>query len=342
MLVLKYSRKRGYEFMRYIDLFSGAGGMTLGFERAGFQNVLSVENNIDAIMTYKKNFPRHSIFEDDIKKLSKNYIYENIGAENSIDLVIGGPPCQGFSIAGNIGRGFLADERNYLFKEFVRIVSIILPKVFVMENVARLETHNNGKTLKEICKSFEEIGYVIKHKVLNASDFGIAQERRRIFIVGMKGKNNFIFPTIINKKVSIKEVIGDLPKLESGQECTSVANHIAMKHTQQMLNKMMYVSDGGNRNEIPIEIRPKTGDVRKYIRYNSLKPSVCITGDMRKVFHYNQNRALTARELARIQTFPDDFIFCGTSISIQQQIGNAVPPTLAYAIAKEVERVLNE
>lgn len=114
-----------------------------------------------------------------------------------------------------------------------------------------------------------------------------------------------------------------------------------MKHSAQMLKKMSYVKDGGDRMDIPEELRPKSGDIRKYIRYDSTKPSVCVTGDMRKIFHYEQNRALTARELARIQSFPDDFIFEGTSIQIQQQIGNAVPPKLAYQIALQVEEALD-
>ena len=113
-----------------------------------------------------------------------------------------------------------------------------------------------------------------------------------------------------------------------------------MSHSEQMLEKMSYVKDGGDRNDIPEELRPKSGDVRKYIRYDSTKPSVCVTGDMRKIFHYNQNRALTCRELARIQSFPDSFVFEGTSIQIQQQIGNAVPPKLANLLASQAKEAL--
>ena len=140
--------------------------------------------------------------------------------------------------------------------------------------------------------------------------------------------------------MTIKEAIDDLPKLESG-ESSDIPNHIAMNHSKQMLEKMKYVKDGGNRLDIPEEIRPKSGDLRKYIRYDSKKPSVCVTGDMRKIFHYNQNRALTCRELARIQTFPDNFVFLGNSGKIQQQIGNAVPVKLAEQIASQVREVLD-
>lgn len=115
-----------------------------------------------------------------------------------------------------------------------------------------------------------------------------------------------------------------------------------MSHTQEMLNKMDFIKDGGDRNQIPINLRPKTGDIRKYIKYDSSKPSICITGDMRKVFHYNQNRALTVRELARIQSFPDSFVFKGNKISQQQQVGNAVPPLMAKAIAEEIKEMLKQ
>ena len=276
----------------------------------------------------------------DIKDISNEEI-KNVIGNKKVDVIIGGPPCQGFSLAGNIGRSFIDDERNRLFNEFVRFVEILKPKMFVLENVAAMEKHNNGKTIKEIVSSFEEIGYTVKYKVLNSADYGIPQERRRIFIVGEKGtENNFNYPIKKSKKVTIKEAIDDLPPLESG-EFSNIPNHIAMNHSKQMLEKMKYVKDGGDRNDIPEELRPKSGDLRKYIRYNSKKPSVCVTGDMRKIFHYSQNRALTCRELSRIQTFPDDFIFIGNSGKIQQQIGNAVPVKLAEQIASQVKEVLD-
>lgn len=323
----------------YMDLFAGAGGMSLGFDNAGFKNLLAVEFNKDFAETYKKNFPRHNLIVDDIKNVTEQQIYDIIKNEK-VDVIIGGPPCQGFSIAGNIGRNFIDDDRNRLFKEFVRFVKIIKPKVFVLENVAAMERHNKGKTIKEIVSSFKEIGYDIKYKVLNAVNYGVPQERRRIFIVGTLGENNFEYPQEINKIVTVKDAIDDLPKLENG-EISEIPNHTAMKHSAQMLEKMSYVSDGGNRNDIPESLRPKSGDSRKYIRYNSKKPSFCVTGDMRKIFHYSQNRALTCRELARLQTFPDSFVFLGNTGKVQQQIGNAVPVLLANKIALQVKEVLD-
>lgn len=321
--------------MKYVELFSGAGGMSLGFDQAGFQNVFSVEFDKVISETYAYNFPDHHLIVSDVKDISNQQIIELVNGQ-VVDVVIGGPPCQGFSLAGKNGRTFVNDERNYLFKEFVRFVSVIKPKMFVMENVARMASHNQGKTIQEIVREFEKLGYDVQYKILQAADYEVPQKRQRIFVVGTTGQK-FNYPLAKEQKISVEMAIGNLPPLESG-ESSDIPNHIAMKHTKQMLEKMSYVSDGGNRDEIPEEIRPKSGDIRKYIRYNSSEPSVTVTGDMRKIFHYQQNRALTGRELARLQSFPDDFIFQGKSISIQQQIGNAVPPKLSYAVAMEVKK----
>lgn len=325
--------------MNYIDLFCGAGGLSYGFEQAGFKNLFSVEYNEKYAKTYARNFPHHNLLIRDIRDIRYEEIKDILGKE-VVDVVVGGPPCQGFSIAGNIGRSFIDDERNHLFKEFVRIVEYVKPAMFLMENVGAMATHKKGKTIESIVHSFSLAGYNVVWDVLNSVDYGIAQERRRIMIIGCRKDLDlkFNFPKRELKKKTIKDVIDDLPPLDSGK-ASDIPNHIAMNHSVQMLEKMSYVRDGGNRYDIPEEVRPKSGDVRKYIRYDSSKPSVCVTGDMRKIFHYAQNRALTSRELARIQSFPDSFIFEGSSLDIQQQIGNAVPPALAFKIAKEISGI---
>ena len=324
----------------YIDLFCGAGGFSKGFDEEGFKNIFSNDCDKDFCKTYRENFPKHRLIEDKIENLSKKKVLD-LTHNKKIDVIIGGPPCQGFSIAGNIGRKFIDDPRNHLFKEFVRIVKIINPTFFVMENVERLFSHNNSKTKIQIIKKFEEIGYYVECKVLNSSDYLVPQIRRRVVFIGSKISKNIIFPSKHSKgKVNIKDAIGDLPKLKSGEK-SKIKNHAAMNHSEQMLKKMSFVKDGCGRETIPKKIRPKSGDVRKYIRYDSSKPSICITGDMRKVFHYSQNRALTVRELARIQTFSDSFIFKGSTISQQQQIGNAVPPLMARAIARTLKSMMN-
>lgn len=342
----------GNDKLNYIDLFSGVGGMSLGFEREGFKNIFSIDFDKNACQTYKKNFPSHTLIEKDIKDLTEKEILE-LTNNKQVDLIIGGTPCQGFSMAGNIGRSFVNDPRNHLFKEFARVVSILKPKFFIIENVARVYSHNKGKTRKEIISLFRKLGYETECKVLNSANYGVPQVRNRIFLIGNRLHLKNKFPekthdkknqtTINNPKIkkwtTIKEIIDDLPKLNSG-ESSKIPNHEAMNHSEQMLNKMSYVSNGGSRHQIPEKIRPKTGDVRKYIKYNADEPSICITGDMRKVFHYSQNRALSVRELARIQSFPDNFIFVGSKISQQQQVGNAVPSRMAQAIAKTIKEEL--
>lgn len=337
-----------------IDLFSGAGGLSLGFEHARFKNVFSIDFMEDYCDTYRRNFPHHRLIQKDITKLSDKDILK-LTKNKDVDVVIGGPPCQGFSIAGKIGRNFMDDPRNNLFKEFARVVSLTKPKIFVMENVARLYTHNQGKTRKDILDEFRKLGYDVECKILCSADYGVPQLRNRVIFIGNRLGLKNKFPdkkydknsqsTILKRKIgkwkTIKEAIDDLPKLSSG-EVSNIPNHEAMSHTERMLNKMGFIKDGGDRFQIPIEIRPKSGDIRKYIKYNSSKPSICITGDMRKVFHYNQNRALTVRELARIQSFPDSFVFEGNKISQQQQVGNAVPPLMAKTIAEEVKNMLNQ
>lgn len=319
------------EQIKFVDLFCGAGGLTLGFENMGLRNIFSVDCDESFSKTYKHNFPDHNIVIKDIEKLKKDEILKLVKGKK-VDVIAGGPPCQGFSIAGNIGRKFIDDKRNYLFKEFIRVTSIIDPDFIVMENVERL--YRNEKFRNEITASLQKLGFNVESMVLNAVDYGVPQNRRRVFFIGSKRNKEIIFPfRNINRDKTIKEAIQDLPKLESGMK-SDIHNHEAMNHTNQMLKKMKYIPDGGSREYIPKKFRPTSGDVRKYIRYDSKKPSICITGDMRKVFHYNQNRALTVRELARIQTFPDTFIFKGSKISQQQQIGNAVPPVMAEEIAK--------
>ena len=322
----------------YIDLFCGAGGFSLGFDKAGFKNIFSIDIENNFCKTYRKNFNNHNLIEKDITKITDNEIKKLVD-NKKIDVIIGGPPCQGFSIAGNIGRKFIDDPRNRLFKEFVRIVRIVRPNHFIMENVARLFTHNNKKTRNEIISDFERIGYKVKAKILNSADFGVPQVRKRVIFIGTKTKSEIKFPQkTVNTYVTVKDAIDDLPSLNSGEK-SEIPNHVAMNHSTQMLVKMNYINDGGDRYDIPKDIRPKSGDIRKYIKYASDKPAITITGDMRKVFHYSQNRALTVRELARLQSFPDNFIFEGTSISQQQQVGNAVPPLMAETIANSIKNM---
>jgi|GEM_PF-282332 len=324
----------------YVDLFSGAGGLSLGFDQAGFVNLFSIDNDKTFNKTYRQNFPKHKLFEKDIAELTAQEIMAALNG-SSVDVVVGGPPCQGFSIAGRMGRTFVDDPRNHLFKEFARVVSIIKPNFFLMENVARLYTHNGGQTRQEIHKTFEDLGYKVHSELLNVVNYGVAQSRTRVIFIGTRTGADIAFPEpLVTRPLTVAEEIGHFPSLKSG-ESSNIPNHVAMNHTADMLKKMSYVRDGGDRYDIPEELRPASGDVRKYIRYASNKPSVCITGDMRKVFHYRDNRALTVRELARLQSYPDNFVFAGKTISQQQQVGNSVPPKFAYHLAINMKRMID-
>lgn len=324
--------------MTYIDLFSGAGGFSLGFDKKNFKHIFSIDIDSSSCETYRHNFPNHKLIKKDICELSRQEIL-HLSRSIDVDVIVGGPPCQGFSIAGNIGRKFIEDPRNSLFKEFVRVVEVVRPKFFIMENVARLYTHNKGTTRQEIISDFEKLGYNVECDVLNSADYGVPQIRKRIIFIGSLFSRKIEFPKkTISRYFTVKEALSSYPKLSAGEK-SLIPNHVAMSHSKQMLEKMSYVSDGGNRDEIPLEIRPKSGDVRKYIRYNSHEPSICITGDMRKVFHYDQNRALSVRELAELQSFPCNFVFKGSKISQQQQVGNAIPPKMAEAIADAIIRM---
>ncbi|WP_269320977.1 DNA cytosine methyltransferase [Neisseria meningitidis] len=259
--------------LTYIDLFSGAGGLSLGFEQAGFQQLLSVEMESDYCQTYRTNFPHHQLLQKDLTTLTEQDLINCLNGQ-AVDLIIGGPPCQGFSMAGKIGRTFTDDPRNHLFKEFVRIVKIVQPYFFVMENVARLYTHNSGKTRIEIIQAFQNIGYSVECKILSAADFGVPQIRSRVIFIGRRDKGKISFPEPLQiSHQTVGSAIGHFPKLAAGESNPHVANHEAMNHSAQMLEKMAFVKNGGNRNDIPEPLRPKTGDIRKYIRYNSNKTS---------------------------------------------------------------------
>lgn len=324
----------------YIDLFSWAWWFSLWFDNQWFKNIFSIDYEKSFCQTYKKNFPWHILIEKDICSLTDNEI-KKLTKWVNVDVIIWWPPCQWFSMAGNIWRNFIDDPRNQLFLEFVRTVKIVKPKFFIMENVARLYTRDNWKTRKEIIEKFKSIWYNVKAKILNTEEFWVPQKRQRAIFIGSLN-SNISFPLWQTKKQkTIKDAIWHLPKLKSWEN-SGIKNHEAMNHSEQMLKKMSYLKDGEDRNKIPLNLRPKSWDIRKYIKYKSDAPSICITGDMRKVFHYSQNRALTVRELAAIQSFPDSFEFLGSKISQQQQVGNSVPPLFAEALAWHIKRLLKQ
>lgn len=344
-----------------LDLFSGCGGFSFGFEQAGFNVLLGLDFEETAIKTFKLNHPNAKAVCADITQYSANDLLNEVNSK--IDVVIGGPPCQGFSLTGTRDPN---DKRNQLYKYYVNIVKEVKPKAFVIENVIGLATLYNGKVKEEIYKNFKELGYTVTSKVLLASDYGVPQNRRRFFIVGLRedlGEFEFPEPTHSEKKVSCEEAISDLPPLADGlnfgleeQNYTKkpssdyqklmrshsavLYNHVATKHTDEVLKVIALVPEGGNHKDLP----PGIGESRKFneawTRYHSKKPSKTIDTGHRNHFHYKWNRIPTVRENARLQSFPDHFIFVGSRTSQNRQVGNAVPPLLAKAIAEKLKGYL--
>lgn len=337
---------------KIIDLFCGCGGLSYGFEKAGFEISLAIDNWKDAIDTYNHNHKDEIAKCIDIHKLDYEHLKEFIG---KIDGVIGGPPCQGYS---TVGTRDINDPRNHLYLEYCRIVEIIKPKFFVIENVRGLMTLAGGMFKNDIINRFGKLGYNVTYKLVNAADYGIPQNRERVFFIGIKDKE-FVFPVEEAKKVSTEEAISDLlnvtenfdeigkvesdyQKLMRSDKVKYVKNHDKTNHTQKTIDVIKQVPDGGNIKDLPEEY----WNIRKYNkafeRMNSKLPSNTIDTGHRNYFHYKLNRIPTVRESARIQSFPDDFEFLGSKTSQYKQVGNAVPPLLSFKMAKQILNILEE
>ncbi len=305
---------------RFVDLFCGAGGMTQGLLQAGFQPVASVEVNPIASATHIKNFPDCHHFCDDIKNLNSQKLLAQIGSPE-VHLVVGGPPCQGFSVAGKRDPN---DPRNRLFREFVRIVSEIRPWYVVMENVPGILTIQKGAVKQAICEAFEEIGYPhVSVAVLESAAYGIPQIRpRAIFIANRFGMPNpYPKPQLLSEKYkAIESAIDDLPEYTRIPEI----NHEWTRHSAEYMERLAKVPPGGS-------LYASYADAFK--RQYPGKPSMTVKENHGGThIHPYLNRVISAREMARLQTFPDSFIFEGSMKKAMWQIGNAVPPRLAECI----------
>ena len=273
-----------------------------------------------------------------------------------MDVIIGGPPCQGFSIAG---KRVVNDERNKLYKAFVRMVSFFQPKSFVLENVPNILSIGEGVVRDSIVEDFTELGYNVTYKVLLSSDFGVPQNRRRAIFVGMQNDNTFEFPSsTVSTPVTCKEAISDLPEnsIEDGGDyplppqseyqalmrkgCDKVYNHEITIHSERTKQIIAMVPDGGNYKNLPPELQNTRKVHIAWTRMNSHKPSMTIDTGHFHHFHYEYNRVPSARESARLQSFPDSFVFIGNKTSKLKQIGNAVPPLLAQVIATALKEQL--
>ena len=369
--------------MTVVDLFSGCGGLALGFKWAGFKTLLASDVDENCEKTYTYNFPEVPFIKKDLREVSTNDIKHHIS--ESADVVIGGPPCQGFSLANKNRNKVKDDPRNELFYEFVRVVTDLQPKAFVMENVRGLLSMQKGKVIQLMKDEFENagLGYEVDYKVLLASDYGVPQNRQRVIMIGIRKDLNKApeFPVkSYENSVTVWEAISDLPQIQAseGEECMAynsepqnayqefvrqksnmVSNHIAMRHTQRLIDRFKVIQAGQSLAHVPAEHaavkRGKPTEKSKIVfsqnnqRLHANKPAPTIAASFQSNFiHQYLNRNVTAREGARIQSFPDDFIFQGMrtkmswekGLSQYQQIGNAVPPLLGFAIGKALKSTL--
>ena len=341
--------------LNVLDLFCGAGGLSYGFKLAGCNIVGGVEWDEDALNTHSVNFKSEFEFCGDIKNITNQMIVDKL---MGVDVIIGGPPCQGFSAANRYEKE-TDDPRNKLFFEYLRFVEVIKPKAFVIENVRQILTKDNGYAKDRIIEITKKLGYNTKVQVLLASDYGVPQDRKRAVFVGIRNdyKKAFNFDklTKINKKFTVYDAIGDIcyPEKKVSNEFLKFArdtnmplrNHEPKFPNKKVQERISYVPQGGNWENVPPHLWDTQRDNRHSSAYKRLsfnEPSITIDTGHMNYFHPIFNRVPTVRESARLQSFPDSFVFCGSQGSQYKQVGNAVPPLMSKAIAQELIRELED
>lgn len=355
-----------------IDLFAGAGGFSLGLKNAGFIVAQAVENDPKASATYRHNHPEVDFIQEDVRNLTPERLMERVGlASGELSLLVAGPPCQGFSESNRRTRS-TNNPRNSLYQEFLRYLAAIKPKWFIFENVTGLQTLENGVVLNAILTGCKKIGYEVQHRVLNSANFGVPQIRRRIFIVGNRVKKEVIFPKETHnleagRCSTVQDAINDLPKLSNGA-CTDylqysngsklsnyqkimrkgsksnvLQGNLVTKNSSKIIARYNHVRPGENWSSIPHELMDNYKDRSRchtgiYHRLEWERPSKVI-GNFRKnmLIHPEQHRGLSIREAARLQSFPDHYVFVGSIGFQQQQVGDAVPPLLVEQVAARIK-----
>lgn len=341
-----------------IDLFCGAGGFSYGFENAGYKVAMGLDLWQDAIDTYNINHKTNNGVCKNIYDFSNEDII-NFAKKNNVTGIIGGPPCQGFSMVGTRNE---EDKRNSLYLQYVRFVELIKPEFFILENVKGLLTLKNGYFKEDIIKRFSELGYNVKFKILKASDYGVPQARERVFFVGLKqdifDDKFFEYPEKLEHIVTTKEALSDLPSLDNNENekiyktipmnsyqelmrknSNELVNNEITNHTEQTKQIISMIPDGGNIKDLPEEYYKVRNYNAAFKRMDSNKPAGTIDCGHRNYFHYKENRIPTVRESARIQSFPDNFKFLGSKTSQYTQVGNAVPPLLAQAMGNAMNEM---
>lgn len=338
-----------------IDIFAGAGGLSMGAQLAGIKLKMAVEIDYYSAETFIHNHRDVVVINDDIRNIKSLDINSN-----GEDLIIfGGPPCQGFSWSNQRTRN-KNNPKNWLFKEYFRLIKQIKPDWILLENVKGILNTENGFFIKKIINNFNKLGYNSKIGVLNSADYGVPQKRERVFIVGSLKGIKFKFPAPKGEKyITVKEAIADLPKLENGdkidelpfrfspiskfakqmrRDSNTSKNNLVTENSDLILERYKYVPQGGNWTNIPKELMFNYKDLSRchtgiYYRLIDCEPSIVITNYRKNMLiHPNKNRGLSVREAARLQSFPDTFIFKGSIGFQQQQVGDAVPPLLAKEV----------
>ncbi len=405
------------EKLNFIDLFAGASGMSEGFIKAGFNPISHIEMDKDACDSIKTRAVYHYLTKEKKEKIYIDYLKGNISREElygqvpkkvldsvlnieitddsikgifskidtllkgeKVDLIIGGPPCQAYSLLGRHQENIENDPRNKLYIQYGRFLKQYDPKAFVFENVPGLLSANKGQHFKNLKAYFRKLGYEVYHDTLDASDYGVLQARKRIIIVGWKKDIDFGFPEIekTNKAFVVNDIFRDLPKLKPG-EARQIANytigkneylekfelrngvdfvtqHISRPHNERDLKIYKTAINKWNNNnerlkypDLPTELKShknETSFIDRYKVVNGNGVSHTVVAHIAKDGHYYihpdimQCRSISVREAARLQSFPDDFYFEGSRSAAFKQIGNAVPPLMAYAIAKSINELL--
>jgi len=328
-----------------VELFAGAGGLALGLEKAGFITKGLIENNKWAVETLKKNRKNWNIIAEDIRIVSKNGIKKYLKDNKPIDLLSGGYPCQTFSYAGN--KQGLEDVRGTLFYDYAEILKQLKPKMFLAENVKGLVSHDKGRTLKIMLEVFKFVGYHVQYMVLNSLNYGVAQKRERIIIIGTRKdlynniKEIYKFPESLPYTLTLRDVLKNVPKSVSGT------------YSENKKKILELVPPGGCWRNLPEEIAKdymgksfylgggKTGIARR-LSWNEPGLTVLCSPSQKQTerCHPDETRPFTVRENARIQSFPDDWIFEGPITAKYKQIGNAVPVEFAKHIGLSIKKYL--
>lgn len=399
------------EKLGFVDLFGAPGGMSLGFKMAGMQPLAALDIFSSGVQTYRRNFPGvrpenvmcADASADDV--VEKFRLTTRLG-QGDVDVIIGGPPCQGFSIVGRpkiaslVKNGqrhgdadakFIDDERNDLYKSFIKFVESFQPRITVMENVPGMLSYKDGDVVRQVCNDFQSIGYgAVDYMVLNAADYGVPQTRKRIFFIAAKEKTNITWPAqthfhnggldgslfpALQKHVAVMDAIGDLPRISLPEknvkktdsrrkyrhdptcefqewargDADRVHNNITRWHRQKDIDVFNNMAPGSKWSNLSYSDRRKIGYSNdsfndKWKRLPLDRPSWTVVSHLSKdgymYIHPTQRRTISVREAARLQSFPDSFVFSGSRSAQFRQIGNAVPPLLAMAIARHLKGVL--